>query len=72
MANAGSVTGPAEALKGNIESLSGSFTDSMILSSEGASMSEVQSSIKNNGDTNCGEIKDAAEEIANIVDNLPF
>ena len=54
--NAEIVTKPTETLKSNIESLSSSFTVSMIDISTSTKMDAVGQSIKDNAQTNCETI----------------
>lgn len=70
--DASSVTTPAGELKTEIENLAGKFTEDVIYSSEGASMSNAGKTIKDNGETNCNEIKEAATKMADIANNLTF
>ncbi len=66
MADASKVTSQAENLKDDIDSLAGKFTEDVIYSSEGASMSNAETSIKTNGEENTKIIIDAANEIERI------
>lgn len=61
------VKSATSSLKGNIEALSSSFTDSMIAISEGTQMNEVAESIKKIVEDNCKTIDNAADAIAGYV-----
>ena len=68
--SAEAVTLATETLNSNIESLSSSFTVSMIDISTGPKMDDVGQSIINNAQTNCDAIKTAAQTIAHTANNF--
>ena len=68
--NAEIVIKPTNTLNSNIESLSSSFTVSMIDISTSPNMDNVEQSIKNNAQTNCEKIITAAQEIADTAKNF--
>lgn len=68
--SAEAVTSATETLNSNIESLSSSFTVSMIDISTETKMDAVGQSIKDNAQTNCEAIKTAANAIANAANEF--
>ena len=68
--SAETVTSPTETLNSNIESLSSSFTVSMIDISTETKMDAVEQSIKDNAQTNCAAIKTAAQKIADTANEF--
>lgn len=64
------VISPTETLNSNIESLSSSFTVSMIDISTSPKMDDVGQSIKDNAQTNCDAIITAAQAIADKANNF--
>ncbi len=68
--DAGMVISPTDTLKSNIESLSSSFTVSMIDISTETKMDAVEQSIKDNAQTNCETINTAAKAIANTANTF--
>jgi len=61
---------PTDTLNSNIESLSSSFTVSMIDISTETKMDAVEQSIKDNAQTNCAAIKTAAQKIADTANEF--
>jgi len=64
------VKSATSSLKGNIDALSSSFTDSMIAISEGTQMNEVAESIKKIVEDNCKIIDTAADAIADTANSF--